>query len=516
MSDAHQPGYQPARQPELPPGLTSERQAAAQAYFRQQAFAQAIHAAPAPIMTYAMIVLNVLVYLGMIATGASFMNPTPQQAITWGADFGPLTLGGQGWRLLTACFVHFGLIHIGMNMFILWQVGQFTEKLYGNARYLLLYLLAGIGGNIAGLFYHPATVSAGASGAVFGVYGGLLAFLLIQRGVVPGAAAMSIAKSAGIFIAYNIIYGLASPQTDLTAHFGGLVTGFLVGCILARPLSPQGQKLYPIRTLAVALAGLAITWASLRAMPRAVSESDDWTRQLIAGKSVSIGTNNRVIYSGQATQSEAQALAQALTDAGYFHKANGVVLLSKGPDGTILSLPTGEADPARTHHGTPALAHPETDLSPLPWNDPGYIAGALAIGVTVAPSIGGPPIKLALLNSNGEQEKLIDVNARLVTIGKNDSVWYSGSATLEQARALGSVLQQNKFFIDTQRRVFFAKDAEGTSVSFMLREGAWDNPKLIVGFGAIGRKLANSVGGTPLTIYLINNQMTREKAIAIK
>ncbi len=188
----------------------------------------------APVTT-ALIVLNVLVFLGMAVSGVSLTDPTVLQLVHWGANYGPLTVSGQWWRLLTACFLHIGFIHIAFNMYVLYQVGPFTERLFGPWRFLVVYLAAGIGGNLLGLYLHPNIVSAGASGAIFGVYGGLLAFLLRQRAVIRPEAAKSVAKSALIFLGYNLVFGLASPHTDLTAHFGGLLVGFLVGYALASP-----------------------------------------------------------------------------------------------------------------------------------------------------------------------------------------------------------------------------------------------------------------------------------------
>ena len=187
-------------------------------------------------VTPILIGLNVLVFVLMVLSGISVTEPTAVQLVHWGADYGPLTTSGQWWRLLTACFLHIGIIHIAFNMYILYQAGMFTERLFGGARYLAVYLFAGIGGNILGILLHPNTVSAGASGAIFGVYGGLLAFLLRQRATIRPEAAKSIGQSALIFIGYNLVFGVVSPSTDLTAHIGGLVTGFVVGFALARPL----------------------------------------------------------------------------------------------------------------------------------------------------------------------------------------------------------------------------------------------------------------------------------------
>ncbi len=186
-----------------------------------------------PVVTTALIGINVAVFLAMVASGLSFFSPTAEQVFRWGANYGPVTVQGQWWRLFTACFLHFGIIHIGFNMWVLYQVGYFTERLYGGARYLAVYLIAGIGGNIVGLLLHPNVVAAGASGAIFGVYGGLLAFLLRRRGVVNPQAAKAVTRSVFIFLAYNLFYGLADRHTDLTAHIGGLTIGFLAGLLLA-------------------------------------------------------------------------------------------------------------------------------------------------------------------------------------------------------------------------------------------------------------------------------------------
>ena len=199
----------------------------------------AVYAPQKPIVTSVLIGLNLLVFVAMLASGFSPVNPTAEQVLGWGANFGPLTESGQWWRLVTACFLHFGIVHIGFNMYVLYQVGFFTERLFGAMRYLALYLVAGIGGNVIGLWLHPNVVAAGASGAIFGVYGGLLAYLLRYRGVVNRQAAQAVSRSVFVFLGYNFFFGLADRHTDLTAHIGGLITGFLVGIVLAP--APAGR-----------------------------------------------------------------------------------------------------------------------------------------------------------------------------------------------------------------------------------------------------------------------------------
>jgi rhomboid protease GluP len=189
-------------------------------------------------ITYALIATNVLVFAAMVASGVSFTQPTPLDVANWGGDFGPLTLGThQWWRLLTSCFVHFGIIHIGFNMYVLFQIGPFIEMAFGRARYLLIYFFAGLGGSLVSVWVHPMAVGAGASGAIFGLYGAVFGFLLRNRRSLDPAVTNSIAKSAGIFVLYNVVYGSITRTTDLSAHFGGLVTGFVVGSLLMRPRS---------------------------------------------------------------------------------------------------------------------------------------------------------------------------------------------------------------------------------------------------------------------------------------
>jgi rhomboid protease GluP len=184
-------------------------------------------------ITIALIAINSLVFLAMVASGISFTSPSALDVATWGGDFGPLTLGEhQYWRLFTSCFLHFGIIHIGFNMYVLYQIGPFIQTVFGRARYLVIYILAGLGGSVVSIWVHPLAVGAGASGAIFGLYGAVFGFLLLKRRTLNPAVVQRIGKSAGIFVLYNVFYGTISRTTDLSAHFGGLVTGFVVGMLL--------------------------------------------------------------------------------------------------------------------------------------------------------------------------------------------------------------------------------------------------------------------------------------------
>jgi rhomboid protease GluP len=124
---------------------------------------------PTFIITPCLVGLNVLVFCLMVASGVSIMDPELSDLLRWGANYGALSLGPEPWRVVTSMFVHIGVIHLLFNMWCLWSLGRLAERLMGNWNYLVLYLLSGVGGSLVSLWLHPQLVSAGASGAIFGV-----------------------------------------------------------------------------------------------------------------------------------------------------------------------------------------------------------------------------------------------------------------------------------------------------------------------------------------------------------
>ena len=132
-------------------------------------------------ITIGLVAINVLIFAVMVLRGVSPTNPTPQDAIAFGADFAPLTLGGQWWRLVTSMFVHFGVVHIGLNMWCLWNLGRVAERLLGRFSYVLTYFGSGIFSSIASVYWEPQAASAGASGAIFGLAGVLVSFVYLKK-----------------------------------------------------------------------------------------------------------------------------------------------------------------------------------------------------------------------------------------------------------------------------------------------------------------------------------------------
>jgi rhomboid protease GluP len=186
--------------------------------------------------------MNALVFAIMVLSGVSAFLPTPQQAIAFGADFGPLTLNGQWWRLVTSMFVHFGIIHIGLNMWCLWNLGRAAEVLLGRFSYLLAYFASGIFGSIASVYWHPLAAGAGASGAIFGMAGVLVIFVYLKKTPSHLQINKKMLSSLGTFIFYNLVIGASIPGISNAAHVGGLVMGAMVGALLPAASASESSR----------------------------------------------------------------------------------------------------------------------------------------------------------------------------------------------------------------------------------------------------------------------------------
>lgn len=177
--------------------------------------------------------LCVAVYVAMALSGVSPLQPTTQQLIKWGANFGPLSLGSQPWRMLTSNYVHIGLLHIFFNMWCLWNLGKLAERVFPPWTYLFLYTACGLAGSISSLWWHPMVVGAGASGAIFGLAGALIAVFYLGKLPIPQAAVRGTLKSLITFAGYNLLFGLTAG-IDNFAHLGGLLAGLAFGGAVAK------------------------------------------------------------------------------------------------------------------------------------------------------------------------------------------------------------------------------------------------------------------------------------------
>ena len=172
--------------------------------------------------------INILVFIVMIASGVGIMSPSTLSLLKWGADFGPLTLTGDWWRTVTCNFIHIGAFHLLMNMYAFMYVGLLLEELIGGRRMFVSYLLTGLCSAAFSLYMHGETISTGASGSIFGLYGIFLAFLLFHR--IAKEQRKALLTSILIFVGYNLVYGMKAG-IDNAAHIGGLVSGIILGII---------------------------------------------------------------------------------------------------------------------------------------------------------------------------------------------------------------------------------------------------------------------------------------------
>ncbi len=210
-----------------------------------------------------------------------------------------------------------------------------------------------------------------------------------------------------------------------------------------------------------------------------------------AGSKVVVGSKDNVYYSGSATKQDAEALGAALKADGFFTDRGATVLLSKGNDGTVVSFVVQDGI----------------------WGQPDMVAGFEEVGRQVAPSVGGFPIKVRLTNTQQQTKKEVTVGRLLV--GTKDHVYYLGSATASDATAVANALKAVSYFQDHGADVFLAKDESGTTVSFVVAEGLWDNPQDVAECQGLVRQSLAPVLGVPITVRLLNSNLEMKKAMVI-
>lgn len=181
--------------------------------------------------------LNLLVYLMMVLTGVGVLTPDSRDLLRWGGDRRYDVLHGEPWRLLTSTFIHAGLAHLVLNMIALVFAGVFIEPMLGRRKYAILYILSGLAGSVASIYWHNDSVGVGASGAIFGLYGAILGLAMI--GAFPRGGNKNIFGVIGIYVVVNLIWGLTG-DIDNAAHIGGLTAGLISGILLFK-LDPNYQ-----------------------------------------------------------------------------------------------------------------------------------------------------------------------------------------------------------------------------------------------------------------------------------
>jgi rhomboid protease GluP len=173
--------------------------------------------------------LNIIVFLIMIFSGVDIISPNGKELLDWGANRRFETATGEWWRLLTSMFLHGGIMHLILNISGLVLAAIFVEPLLGRKNYFILYILSGLCGSFASILWYHNTVSVGASGAIFGLYGAILGLLLTKA--FPDQGKKGILLLIGVYVIINLLWGLTGG-IDNAAHIGGLISGALIGITL--------------------------------------------------------------------------------------------------------------------------------------------------------------------------------------------------------------------------------------------------------------------------------------------
>ncbi|MBL0218145.1 MAG: rhomboid family intramembrane serine protease [Myxococcales bacterium] len=216
---------------------------------------------PVPTVSIVLIALNLAAFAITAARGSGWMVPDPDKLVAMGGNLPALTLHGEPWRLVTAMFLHAGFIHVAMNMLCLWGGGQSAEFMFGRRSFLAIYLSAGLVGGIASAARGTMIVSVGASGAVFGVFGAILGYLIAHRTQLEPTVRAKRMKSLVSFVGINLLVGISVAGVDLSAHIGGFAAGFLIAVVAERGLDLQDRARSMARRFPRVLVGLALSLA---------------------------------------------------------------------------------------------------------------------------------------------------------------------------------------------------------------------------------------------------------------
>ena len=185
-------------------------------------------------VTWGLILANVIVFVAdLVSQGGGFsIMGGSGELLAAGLVYGPAVADGDWYRLVTSMFLHLGLLHLAFNMYALYLFGPLLEQLYGHIDYLIIYFLCGIGGSVMTILFTPDSAAAGASGAIFGLFG--LAFMVSRRRhLLLGPQARAMLSQAGALLLVNLVFTFAIPGISWTGHIGGLLIGGLIGLLLA-------------------------------------------------------------------------------------------------------------------------------------------------------------------------------------------------------------------------------------------------------------------------------------------
>lgn len=274
--------------------------------------------------------INILIFIAMLISGVHILMPENQDLVNWGANFRPLTLEGQWWRLFTAFFLHIGVLHLLLNMYALLYIGLLLEPYLGKTRFLAAYLVSGIAASTTSLWWHDLTVSAGASGAIFGMYGVFLA--LLTTDLLDKSAKKALLTSIAVFVGYNILNGLKpNSGIDNAAHIGGLLSGLIIGYAFVPSLKQFENKAIKFSTIgALTIVLLISSFTVYSTLPNDIGQYEKEMERFISMESMAL----EVFHLPEETPNE-NILAE-IKERGLYYWNENIILIDSLKD---LDLP---------------------------------------------------------------------------------------------------------------------------------------------------------------------------------
>ncbi len=199
-----------------------------------------------PQLAYVLIAINVIAFLATSAGGGG-LNGRGGEVYNNGALFGPLVADGEWWRIVSAGFLHAGLLHLAFNMYFLWFLGNLLEPEIGRVRFGIIYFVSLLGGSLGALILSPNAVTVGASGAVFGLMGAAI-LAMRARGIDPMQSGL------GVTLLLNLGITFLIPNISIGGHIGGLIAGGIVGYLMFEIAERRRLAMTPVIGACIALA----------------------------------------------------------------------------------------------------------------------------------------------------------------------------------------------------------------------------------------------------------------------
>ncbi len=274
-------------------------------------------------VTPILIDLNIVLFLLMVISGVNIMQPDNESLLHWGANFRPITLAGEPWRLVTNIFLHIGILHLLFNMYALLYIGILLERRLGSRRFGITYLISGIVASVASLYWHELTISAGASGAIFGMYGVFLAML--STNLIEKSIRKALFTSIAVFVGFNLMNGMKGG-IDGAAHIGGLVAGIIMGYSFYPSLSNgENKKLNFGLPALLAVGFLGLSFWTYRKIPTDIIQYDKKMQEFATIESRALRIYDKDFRSSLSTKQE---FLSEIKDTSLFYWQKGENLIT--------------------------------------------------------------------------------------------------------------------------------------------------------------------------------------------